>query len=154
MVPRGSKDRKVLHEILLILISCIVVFLAAQQYDALEHIVAYSSQHEEYELDELVTVAIFLAFALTIFTVRRWREQIVLNAALNKSNHELQKAFKEIRQLKDMTPICASCKKIRDEKGCWHKLESYILEHTGSTFSHGICPECREEMYPEFIIKE
>jgi len=154
MVPRGSKDRKVLHEILLILISCIVVFLAAQQYDALEHIVAYSSQHEGYELDELLTVAIFLVFAMTAFTVRRWREQVILNKALNDSNNKLKEALAEIRHLKDMTPICSSCKNIRDEEGCWHQLESYILEHTGSKFSHGICPECREKLYPDAKIKK
>lgn len=153
MIPIDLKNRKILLEILLILISCIIVFMFAQQYDALEHIVAFSLQHEEYELDELVTVAIFLAFAMIIFTVRRWHEQSALNDALQKTNLELQTALAQIRQLKDMTPICTSCKNIRDENGCWHQLESYLLEYTGSKFSHALCPACREKLYPDAKMK-
>jgi len=154
MLFKDPKHQKVLLELLLILISSVVVFNIAGHYDALERISAFSLQHENYELDEIITVSIFLVFALSFFALRRWREQIILNNALKKSNFELQVAFAEIRQLKDMTPICSSCKSIRDEEGCWHQLESYILEQTGSQFSHGLCPKCREKLYPDAKIKK
>jgi K+-sensing histidine kinase KdpD len=62
---------------------------------------------------------------------------------------ELQKAFSEIKQLSGMIPICASCKKIRDDKGYWNQIEAYIRDHSEAEFSHSICPECAKELYPE-----
>jgi phosphoserine phosphatase RsbU/P len=50
----------------------------------------------------------------------------------------------QIRQLKELIPICMYCKKVRDDSNYWQAVESYISEHTGSSFSHGICPECFE----------
>ncbi len=63
---------------------------------------------------------------------------------------KLRKALSEIRTLRGLIPICASCKKIRDDKGYWNQLEKYLIEHTEALFSHGICPECTEKLYPEY----
>jgi len=49
-----------------------------------------------------------------------------------------------------MLPICASCKKIRDDQGYWQQVESYIIQHSEAQFSHSICPECARKLYPEF----
>lgn len=61
---------------------------------------------------------------------------------------ELEKAFDEIRILKGMVPICSSCKKIRDDKGFWTQIESYIKTNSDVEFSHGICPECASQLFP------
>jgi len=66
---------------------------------------------------------------------------------------ELQTALAEIKTLQGIIPICASCKKIRDEAGAWHQLEAYISEHTDSTFTHGLCKDCVRKLYPEFADK-
>jgi len=63
---------------------------------------------------------------------------------------ELQTALDTIKTLQGIIPICASCKKIRDDKGAWNQLESYISEHTDAAFTHGICPECAKRLYPEY----
>lgn len=63
---------------------------------------------------------------------------------------ELQKAMAEIKTLHGIIPICASCKKVRDDEGAWQQLESYIRSRSDAQFSHGICPECLEKMYPGF----
>jgi PAS domain S-box-containing protein len=63
---------------------------------------------------------------------------------------ELQTALASIKTLRGFLPICASCKKIRDDKGYWNQLESYIRDHTDVEFSHGICPECARTLYPEY----
>ena len=60
---------------------------------------------------------------------------------------ELQQALANIKQLKGLVPICAKCKKIRDDKGYWNILESYIESHSNAEFSHGLCPECSDELY-------
>jgi PAS domain S-box-containing protein len=61
---------------------------------------------------------------------------------------ELQKAMAEIKTLHGIIPICASCKKVRDDEGAWQQLESYIQSRSDAQFSHGICPECLDKMYP------
>lgn len=67
--------------------------------------------------------------------------------------HELQDALKEVKALSGLLPICASCKKIRDDKGYWSQIESYIADHSEAEFSHGICPECAKKLYPEVYKK-
>ncbi len=60
---------------------------------------------------------------------------------------ELQEALEQVKQLKGLIPICANCKKIRDDKGYWNHLESYIEKHSDAQFSHSICQECADELY-------
>lgn len=62
---------------------------------------------------------------------------------------ELQNALSKVRILSGMLPICANCKKIRDDKGYWNQIETYIQSHTSAEFSHSICPECATKLYPE-----
>lgn len=66
---------------------------------------------------------------------------------------ELKEAFAKVKQLSGFLPICASCKKIRDDKGYWMQIEAYISEHSEAEFSHGICPECAKRFYPDFCEK-
>ena len=62
----------------------------------------------------------------------------------------LQEALEKVKVLSGFLPICASCKKIRDDKGYWTQIETYIREHSDAEFSHGICPDCAEKHYGEF----
>ena len=64
-------------------------------------------------------------------------------------NIELQAALDKIKQLSGLLPICANCKKIRDDKGYWHDVAIFIRNHSEADFSHGICPDCVGELYPE-----
>jgi hypothetical protein len=66
---------------------------------------------------------------------------------------DLQKALQDVKTLSGLLPICASCKKIRDDKGYWNILEQYISKHSGAEFSHGICPDCAQKMYPDYYKK-
>jgi len=61
---------------------------------------------------------------------------------------ELQKTLAEVKTLKGIIPICASCKKVRDDKGYWNQVEAYIRDHSDAEFSHGICQECIDKRYP------
>jgi PAS domain S-box-containing protein len=86
-----------------------------------------------------------LTLFLTDITERRL-------AALEKERliTELQHALAEVKTLSGMLPICANCKKIRDDKGYWNQLESYLSVHTDALFSHSICPECMQKLYPDY----
>lgn len=68
---------------------------------------------------------------------------------LNNANQELQTRLKEIKTLSGLLPICASCKKIRDDKGYWNQIEDYITTHSDAQFSHSVCPQCCKKLYPE-----
>jgi len=63
---------------------------------------------------------------------------------------DLQEALERIETLSGLLPICASCKRIRDDKGDWKPVETYIRAHSNAEFSHGICPECSKKLYPEY----
>ena len=65
---------------------------------------------------------------------------------------ELREAALKIRTLSGMLPICSHCKKIRDDKGYWNQIESYIRTHSEAEFSHSICPECVNKLYPDLDI--
>ena len=71
--------------------------------------------------------------------------------ALHEERRRLQKALDEVKTLRGIVPICANCKKIRDDKGYWNQVEMYISAHSEAEFSHGICPECVNKLYPEFV---
>lgn len=62
---------------------------------------------------------------------------------------KLEEALAQVKQLSGLLPICAKCKKIRDEQGAWTQLEDYLRQHSTADFSHGICQECATELYPE-----
>jgi len=93
-----------------------------------------------------------LAVLLAIIN-RKMRENRKLversNLDLATSNAELQEKINEIKTLSGLLPICARCKQIRDDQGYWNQLEGYISKHTSATFSHGICPNCADDLYPE-----
>ena len=64
---------------------------------------------------------------------------------------ELREALSEVKQLSGLLPICANCKKIRDDEGYWEQIESYIMTHTDAEFSHSICQECAKKLYPDLV---
>lgn len=75
-------------------------------------------------------------------------------AALEESKEKLQAAIRKVKVLNGMLPICASCKKIRDDKGYWKQLEEYIRDHSEAEFTHSLCGECAERLYPGFKFKK
>jgi DNA-binding response OmpR family regulator len=68
----------------------------------------------------------------------------------NRVIHELEEALTKLKTLSGLLPICASCKKIRDDEGYWSQIESYIRIHSNAEFSHGLCPNCAKRLYAEY----
>lgn len=83
------------------------------------------------------TLALFAIWVVAILSTQR-----------RTFYEEKEKALEEIKTLKGFLPICASCKKIRDDQGYWNQIESYIRDHSEAEFSHSICPECAKTLYP------
>ena len=93
------------------------------------------------ELDRAVKIA-----------TARFRDAVELrrlNADLRARNVELQAALAQVKTLRGLLPICATCKRIRDDQGYWHQVESYIRQHSGAEFTHGLCPTCLDKALKE-----
>jgi hypothetical protein len=89
----------------------------------------------------LITIWIAAMLVLLYKRAEEERERLI---------RELQDALENIKTLRGLLPICSSCKKIRDDHGYWNQLETYIGAHSGAEFTHGLCPECAQKLYPDY----
>lgn len=110
----------------------------------------------------IITILFSTFFAITAsFFILRRQERInrelilknteseMLRKKLEENLRQLKDAFSEIKTLSGLLPICAVCKKIRDDSGYWHQIEQYIRTHSDADFSHSVCPDCARKLYPE-----
>ncbi|MFZ5584308.1 MAG: MASE3 domain-containing protein [Thermodesulfobacteriota bacterium] len=85
-------------------------------------------------------------------------QDITLRLAAEREREEmvtrLTQALAEVKTLSGLLPICASCKRVRDDKGYWNQIEAYISRHSQAEFSHSICPDCARRLYPDLMDKE
>jgi DNA-binding response OmpR family regulator len=87
----------------------------------------------------------------THLIIRRLQQDLAeKNAELQAKNEQLQQALNQVKTLSGLLPICANCKKIRDDQGYWQDVAVYIREHSEADFTHGICPDCMQKLYPDF----
>lgn len=136
------KDRFIKYDVVIVLVFTVIVYIISAKIDLLEIISGYSRNNEKYEIDELLPTFASLAVGLFYFVVRRWIES-------RRTVAELKNAQSEIKILRGILPICSICKKIRDDRGYWNQLESYMSKHSEILFSHSICPECAQKYYPD-----
>ena len=73
----------------------------------------------------------------------------LLQKELRRKNSELEAALSQVKRLSGLLPICASCKKIRDDQGYWQDVAVYIQDHSEAELSHGLCADCAKRLYPE-----
>ena len=91
-------------------------------------------------------VVIAITVQLVLFLFEREREKS--RKKLEKAYREVQTANREVRHLRGLLPMCAHCKKIRDDEGYWEDVSKYIHDRTDAQISHSICPACMKELYP------
>lgn len=100
-------------------------------------------------------LALYLLYEAIIVTGLREPTKLLFtvldakNKALERKTIELEKALSQVNSLSGLLPICSSCKKIRDDSGYWEAVESYISSRSEAQFSHGICPDCMRNLYPD-----
>lgn len=103
----------------------------------------------------IITIIVLLMMAVTVFRPMVKRLQLYLieskQAEVERENLilELREALANVKTLRGLVPICASCKKIRDDQGYWNNLEDYIAKHSEADFTHGFCPECKKRFDEE-----
>ena len=109
---------------------------------------AFSAGAMDY-INKPVNPVELLARAASALTLKDERDRRkAREAELYRSNEELQRALKEVKVLRGLIPICASCKKVRNDGGLWQQLEEYLGEHSEAEFSHGLCQSCIKKLYP------
>jgi DNA-binding response OmpR family regulator len=119
-----------------------VIFISAMD-EVLDKVKAFSTGGVDY-ITKPFQVEEVLARVTAHITIRN--QQKLLEA----HNAELQEALAKVKLLSGLLPICANCKKIRDDEGYWQDVASYVRDHSEAEFSHGICPNCIKELYPDF----
>jgi len=90
----------------------------------------------------------------TVHIIREITERKQIESEREKLVSELKEALAKVKTLSGFLPICSCCKKIRDDKGYWNKIETYIHDHSEAEFSHSICPECAKKLYPDYYENE
>lgn len=149
-------------DLIWVVIIAAIVLLLAIYFDVLDRFVHwYVTMDEPYEVEEIIPVLLVLPFALAFFAWRRWQELIAeirthlrTEDALRQERDKLQKALSEIDTLSGLLPICAACKKVRDDAGYWDQIETYFEKHPSIMLSHSLCPECAVRLYPEYYPQE
>ena len=157
------------------LLALAVVFLALGAFTEL-HYLYYNTLVEQigdksFRLPQFLQYIFFLMGLLTIVLIylNEKRDAMALSLAImaqqreieerkrvekerEKLINELQVALAEVKTLSGLLPICASCKMIRDDKGYWNQIETYVRDHSEADFSHSICPDCTKNLYPDLEI--
>ena len=125
-----------------IAIFAITIYTISSNYDFEERLDSFCDMYERYEIDEILVVALLLIPVSMLYFLRRWLE-------IRQANQRLGAALAEIEHLRGIIPICCSCKKIRDDAGYWHEVETYFKNNLDTSFTHGICNDCIEALYPD-----
>jgi DNA-binding NtrC family response regulator len=117
------------------------IAVQAMKLGAIDYIVKDNKQ------GYLKLLGVTLRQAIELHEARLAKEKLIAEQA--QLLHDLQAAIGNIQLLSKLVPICSSCKKIRDDSGYWHQIEAYLQENLHLNFTHGICPECVERLYPK-----
>jgi hypothetical protein len=137
---------------LIVLEFSVCIALCLVEYNHPEWVVHYHSSTQQF-----IDMATYLVMCLLIIStivhivvlqyVREKEGRERLLAQVIKDKEDIEKAFSEIKQLQGIIPICAACKRVRNDSGYWEQVEQYIHEHSDARFSHGMCPDCIKKIY-------
>ncbi|MFZ5586992.1 MAG: hypothetical protein ACOZHQ_13815 [Thermodesulfobacteriota bacterium] len=117
-----------------------LVFMLRSAYSAF-----WEPRMQDFMQAGLIHGLTFMAFILGAFLILTG----LVFLGIQRLETEARRARAEVRQLSGLLPICAACKRIRDDRGYWHQVEAYVKAHSAADFTHGICPECVRRLYPE-----
>jgi len=106
----------------------------------------------DFTLAVVYRAVVFGSLSLLVASLEKQRRDAIRR--LEDANSELRNALSEIKILRGTLPICTYCKQIRTDTGTWIQMEKYIHEHSEADFTHGVCPDCLREHYPDIYEKK
>lgn len=137
-LPRVLNKRNYALHWFLVLCAAWPLFRAIACFFEQEHLTNLMTAGFSHQFTFLGSIAAYIILVIAL---------IIINA--QRAEQEMLTVKDEIKTIAGLIPICATCKKIRDDKGSWSQLESYLGKHADLEFSHALCPECMQKMYPE-----
>lgn len=138
--PAADSGRRARRDLVVLVAAGLVLFSVLVLFDVFERFAAWSREHEGWQLDELLVACALLALGCALYAVRRWQD-------LGREVARRTAAEAQATRLEGLLPICAGCKKVREGEA-WVAVEAYVAARTQAAFTHGICPECRQRLYP------
>jgi hypothetical protein len=150
-----------------LLVAIAISLMTARRFESLLRLVAGQPSSAPDVIFEVVGLIISCAMVAGIYLIQPLFKEIAssrkelrdMNDKLLSLSEEqkaliarLQDAIANIKTLKGMLPICASCKKVRDDKGYWKQIEVYVRDHSDAEFSHGLCPDCAQKYYDQIAL--
>lgn len=153
--PAWSKPAfKAMVEGAVVLVLGGVFYVFSWHHDFLEEMYTFSRNHEGQQIDELFATGVFLSLLLLVYSVRRVIDLYHHAQTLERKNDELSRALAEVHRLRGLLPICAGCKKVRDDQGYWQEVDQYLAKQHDVRVTHGLCPDCLEKYYPGLLPKD
>jgi len=149
-----SRNSRSLRDLVVLILIVLITLAASLWFDPFSRAVAWVYRHDNWKLDELLTLSITLTCGLAWYSWRRWNEMVEEKRERTKADEEtvaltrlLYDALAELRTLHGLLKICESCKRVRDETGYWIPLEAYIESNSKARFFQGMCPDCARRVY-------
>lgn len=142
VAPAGSRVRTI-RDLWIVGTYAALCFVGLVAFDGFERFALWSRAHEAWQLDELLMLCAVLTAATAVFTLRRWQElrrEIVLR----------QQTELSVQRLETLLHMCSFCKRIRDDEG-WISLDAYVRRYSDTDVSHGLCPGCAKQHYPDYF---
>jgi CheY-like chemotaxis protein len=125
-----------------------IIFISAI-HETIDKVAAFSIGGVDY-ITKPFHVEEVLVRVKTHLTLRHLQKTLQeKNEQLQGKNDELEAALAKVKLLTGLLPICANCKKIRNDEGYWQQVDVYIRDHSEADFSHGLCPDCTQKLYPD-----
>jgi uncharacterized membrane protein SirB2 len=142
------------RDMTVILIVGVLVFALSATFDVFNRVIAWVYRHDTWQIDELFTVSLYLVLAFAIYAWRRHRELVIQTRRREHAESErarlipeLESALDDVSALKKLLPLCSYCRKVRDDRGYWSRVEEYVEIHFQARFDDGLCPECARKLY-------
>lgn len=130
------------------LIIAAVILMVFRRAVALYHHLIREELQTDVMAESVALIISILFFIAILYVTKIIESETSIRREKDELIADLHAAIADIKTLEGIIPICASCKKIRDDRGSWNKLEKYISEHSNAKFSHGLCLECAQKLYP------
>jgi len=123
-------------------LSVVVALVSAATWFYVDLLSGHPYSHPIYSYwNTIIRLVTFLAIGLALSQVRTMLDTEI------RLRREVEKAMGEVKQLRGLLPICAWCKKIRNDAGLWEQVELYVGSHSAAEFTHGVCPECYGKLH-------
>lgn len=140
MAPSSRRKAKIDLAVLAVL--TLLLYGSLSVFHVLSHLYTWGTEHEGWQLEHVATFFAVLTVMFAVYATRRWLDA-------RREMHRREVAESQLHVLRGILPICSHCHRIRTEEDEWVTMDRYVRKHSDADFSHGICPDCLVEHYPD-----